>query len=1373
MVSDADISSGYFKDSDAEPARRQAESTAEILDDATAQKIMNTIRASRNFIDDAELAKQCRAVIEFYFGRQNYKGVIDACSLIDLSSLAPEDGYILITSLVMAGNYEGARETISNLEWQNKDDYKLTALGRLLMSQGKKQDAKAHFEAALRSNPENKDALDELNSNWPEDETVLKLKAEAFRLEGHASEAVGTFNILIERGEGSKDVMKSAGIAMADSGDYSAAEEMLKKVTVEGGDAEAGLALGIVQLERNEIPEGIESIEAALRRGAERNVEVFKRLALAYISQRENSKAKDAVEYLVNECELDEGARKAIYLSLLDRSKKTGNSEIMLVAAEGLLQLESGNNEAIQSKLEALAGLGRCEEGIEFLNDHNLTSGNEERMVMLLRRTGRLDEASTSADALLSKDWTNQEALFTKLFSAQKRGEGKAALKSLESAVIGHGGERVLRLYLEIAKKCADDRLVVKTAQTLISAGISSLDILGDRATAVERMGRLSQSIKFLKKAHRKHNNITSLEMLTSCYARHGRSYDEETVLMEAHASMHLPIALLERLAKLKMDRGEEADALQVMVTAMERKETAEGRYLQAQVLLKSGKAEEARGTALRAMQLGYPGKLAEYLAGSAEESLGNGESALERYNKAISYGLSTPEVFLSKAKLLNSMGRTEEAREEIESLEGMFIDNTTVQTECVEFYHATGMYQRCIEAAERAIRSDRGNERAWAKRGLSLLALKRYDDAITSLEAALKIRKDRETVQGLKDAYNAKGDRKSIIRTIDMLLEFRGSEKGLLLEKGDMLAESGKQDEAMHAYQTAMDSYGADEDAVIRKAAILHSQKKFQEELEVLLDQLKKDEGKPALLSRIAHAYFELKRYTDALEYADRAMQVEPDNASHLDLRAEILFSVDRSEEAERSVDIALTLSPKDPVALEIKGKILASDGRYAQALELLNGALAAGICNPQIYRSRGDCLLSMDRHSEALDSYSKALKDAPQDMAALLGRGICELNLDKNSSATLSLNELTKKDPENGKGWYYFGIALKSQKIVSEARKAFSEAVKLDDSLDRAWYELGVMQLESGELDEAENSFLKAVEYAPHSKEAHEELEICRSALGRRKGEENAISLLKLEYEMSRNPTKEEAFSICRIPMDEIDVAFDLINEPTALPVPSSGEKGWKEVEERSAAVLAKCFRNRETASYGVRLCDIVANFQSFTLDEAKQIFEYIARVQKLSVIDAVEDDRFEKLMKKATKLRHADRSLIGIISNLGVGIYTAKLIEGSLAAMGRSGYTTDFVSFSDSGKEEDAAGKDQRYDPYTARKELYEQFYGIEHQEEEAEGNDDYRCLYHGEDAIGECSSCQTNICNSCISVTGGHCPNCGVVLLSDDAGSNEAY
>ena len=65
MVSDADISSGYSKDSHAEPARRQAEGTAEILDDMTAQKIMNTIRASRNFIDDAELAKQCRAVIEF------------------------------------------------------------------------------------------------------------------------------------------------------------------------------------------------------------------------------------------------------------------------------------------------------------------------------------------------------------------------------------------------------------------------------------------------------------------------------------------------------------------------------------------------------------------------------------------------------------------------------------------------------------------------------------------------------------------------------------------------------------------------------------------------------------------------------------------------------------------------------------------------------------------------------------------------------------------------------------------------------------------------------------------------------------------------------------------------------------------------------------------------------------------------------------------------------------------------------------------------------------------------------------------------------------------------------------------------------------
>ena len=64
--------------------------------------------------------------------------------------------------------------------------------------------------------------------------------------------------------------------------------------------------------------------------------------------------------------------------------------------------------------------------------------------------------------------------------------------------------------------------MVVRACQALISSGKSTINILGDRAVAVERLGRTAQSMKYLRKLYRRNRNVESLELLTSFYARHG-----------------------------------------------------------------------------------------------------------------------------------------------------------------------------------------------------------------------------------------------------------------------------------------------------------------------------------------------------------------------------------------------------------------------------------------------------------------------------------------------------------------------------------------------------------------------------------------------------------------------------------------------------------------------------------------------------------------------------------------------------------------------------------------------------------------------------------------------------------------------------------
>jgi hypothetical protein len=200
-----------------------------------------------------------------------------------------------------------------------------------------------------------------------------------------------------------------------------------------------------------------------------------------------------------------------------------------------------------------------------------------------------------------------------------------------------------------------------------------------------------------------------------------------------------------------------------------------------------------------------------------------------------------------------------------------------------------------------------------------------------------------------------------------------------------------------------------------------------------------------------------------------------------------------------------------------------------------------------------------------------------------------------------------------------------------------------------------------------------------------------------------------------------------------------------------------------------MQKCFRNDAGVSSGIRLCDIAVGFPSYTIDECKQILEYIRKVQQMGLLEGVEDARFEKLMKKATRLKGEDRTLVGIVTNLGVGIYTARLILGSLAAMGKTGYRTDYVSVSPPAVE----SREQEYDPYEARRELMEQYYGGSGgRGESLPEPEDEKCLYHGREAMGECSACRTNVCDDCLSGTGGCCPNCGVILAGGESESSDA-
>jgi len=1238
--------------------------------------------------------------------------------------------YVIL--LIRERRIQEARYLIAQPVWDEATC--LTLLAALLHAQGRGKEARAHLVEALRAGMFCKETAELLHEYFPDDWSCIWADAKKRMSESKWTEATQLFNRLIADGHNETELLRDAGTACYMEGNEEEAAKLLSRANEEKKDARTSAILAKIMVKRKEWKKAKDLIEEAVKLGHIPDGETKEMLCLCNTWTGINCKG-DFDELIAK---MEKERAKSFASNVLRCASEADNREMMLTACSFLLEIEPENRTLLQIKVRALAELGRMEEAEQIVARHYRGLNAQEERMKILLYSNAYTEAEKIADELISSGSDTEEVVYTKLYCMARRKELERG--RLLATALNSENPKLLKLGVEISKMAGRDRDVLRAAHKLRSLGEGGIE---DVAVALEHLGRARKAMRLLEKEYRSSGNVNVLTLLCSMYARHSIK-KEEALISQASCTTDIPYELLERGAKLKMMNTDYDGALLLVERALKKKETPEGRYLEAKIFLEAGKLEDAERSAMRSMVLGYPALHAEKLLGEVEEKKGKVQEAIKHYNTAIELGGEDSDLFLKRAKLMLSLGRDEDALKDLSAAEAH--GGNEVLLQCVRLYYTSGHYAQCADAAEKLIRKDRRNLEAWKLRGASMLQLKRYEEAADSFEAALSIRKDVEVLRGLKEAYAGRSERQKVVKTIDMLLQTGEKESGLLKEKAEILFSERRYEEAAEAYEELIKNNGGVE-AINGRARCLCETGKWLEALHILESADAPDVETLLLQSR---CYLKLKRYSDALDTVDKALELDAADARCPAMKAKILIELGRASEAERYADIALQLNPKEKDALETKGLALLEEGNASAALDVFNAAISAGVCDGDIYFMRGECLRKLERNEEALDSYSKALKNGCED--AQLGKGICELKLGRLSAATITLNDYTKKNGNSAKAWYYFGVVLSKQKITEEALKAFRRSLELEETSE-CWRELGRVHYTLNEASKAKEAFERALSLNPEDGEAKEMLSKCLMLLEKSELEENAKALLRLEAKNGRIPTKEEAFSECHIPVERIDRVMELIEEPTTMSVPLHGESGWEELEELSAKVLQRCLSSSEVELLGLRLCDIVNNFPSMPLDEAKRVFEYISRVQRLEVVDYIDTPTFAKLLRKATKLKGKERSLTGIIKNLGVGIYTAKVIEGSLASMRTSGYGPAFVKLSN---EVIDAGNDR------GTEELYRQFYGEEASDEERQEG---KCLYHGAEAVGYCSSCNTLLCRECIGSAEGRCPNCNAVLIEE--------
>ena len=123
--------------------------------------------------------------------------------------------------------------------------------------------------------------------------------------------------------------------------------------------------------------------------------------------------------------------------------------------------------------------------------------------------------------------------------------------------------------------------------------------------------------------------------------------------------------------------------------------------------------------------------------------------------------------------------------------------------------------------------------------------------------------------------------------------------------------------------------------------ASILHDRHRNDEALAAINEALRLDSADADYLALLANIYVAEKRWRDALEAAERGLQLDSEHIACTNLRAIALVKLGRKAEAGATIDAALSRNPDNAITHANQGWTLLQRGDHKKALEHFREAL------------------------------------------------------------------------------------------------------------------------------------------------------------------------------------------------------------------------------------------------------------------------------------------------------------------------------------------------------------------------------------------------------------------------------------------------
>jgi len=450
--------------------------------------------------------------------------------------------------------------------------------------------------------------------------------------------------------------------------------------------------------------------------------------------------------------------------------------------------------------------------------------------------------------------------------------------------------------------------------------------------------------------------------------------------------------------------------------------------------------------------------------------------------------------------------------------------------------------FNQALAQAEAVIGKQPDSWQAWVIKGRALENLKRLDEAQAAYQKALELQpKNPDLMRTLANFYVRKGDRERAEPLYKQLLEADPSARSYFLYASYLTQDKARDAEAESAYKKALELAKDDEkpEAFQRLASYYYARERYDESEATLkqgLDATNKNLDVIYALARFYHSrgakdkadamieeatvaqpkdvrpFLILSAYrgrnddlTGALDAAERAIQVDPENKPAKLRKAELLVdlgvrdaSKERLAQGRAIVDAVLATDANLPEARFVEAKLEIAEGKLDDAISALRKTLEARPEWPQAHFLLGSALML---HGDRQEARVEVLKAVDLDAEFLEARRLLAriyAALGERDLAIEETRKILRQHPEDKDMRLVLAQTLVQSNKVDDARKEL-EAVPLDQRDAEVDFALGRIDMLQKKWEFAREKLLAALEKRPNHPEILESMLAAEVAMGK----------------------------------------------------------------------------------------------------------------------------------------------------------------------------------------------------------------------------------------------------------------------------------